>query len=214
MTAWRKEQGRDRFFRRAHEEGFRARSVYKLTEIVERHRILRSGDAVVDLGAAPGSWSQITAQIVGPRGRVVAVDLTEIAPLPNVVTIQADMTHPAALQAIRDALGRPADAVLSDAAPATTGIAITDHARSVELCRTALGLAGELLRPGGAFVTKIFRGSDFDAFLAEVKRRFAQVKVVVPEATRKESKEAFVVGLGFKGNPPSLRGKGDGGSVA
>jgi 23S rRNA (uridine2552-2'-O)-methyltransferase len=199
LTAWRKEQSRDRFFRRAHEEGFRARSVYKLTEIVEKHRVLRPGDAVVDLGAAPGSWSQAAAQIVGRRGRVVAVDLTEIAPLPDVVTIQADITHPATLQAIRDALGRAADAVISDAAPATTGIAVTDHARSLELCQAALQIARELLRPGGSFVTKVFRGSDFDAFVADVKRHFAQVRTVVPDATRKESRECFVVGLGFKG---------------
>ena len=198
MTAWRKEQSRDRFFRKAHEEGFRARSVYKLTEIVERHRILKPGYAVVDLGAAPGSWSQATAEIVGPRGRVVAVDLNEIAPLPDVVTIQADMTNPATLVVIRDALGRPADAVISDAAPSTTGIALTDHARSVELCRVALEIAAQLLRPGGSFVTKIYRGSDFDTFVAEVKRRFARVHVVVPEATRKESRECFVVGLGFR----------------
>jgi 23S rRNA (uridine2552-2'-O)-methyltransferase len=198
VTAWRKEQSRDRFFRKAHEEGYRARSAYKLAEIVERSRIVGPGSAVVDLGAAPGSWSQVIAKLVGPAGRIVAVDLNEIEPIPGVVTIQADMTHPAVREMIRESLGRPADAVLSDAAPSTTGIAITDHTRSIALCEAALDIASGLLRPGGAFVTKVFRGPDFDGFVSDVKKRFAKVRVVVPEATRKESKEAFVVATGFR----------------
>lgn len=199
MSAWRREQGQDRFFRKAHEEGYRARSAYKLLELVERHRLIRPGQAVLDLGAAPGSWSQVAARLVGPKGRVVAVDIAEIAPLPGVVVLQGDITNAECHARMIEALGGPADAVLCDAAPSTTGVALADHARSIALAEAALEVAGKCLRPGGGFVVKVFRGSDFDAYLGAVRPRFSSAKVAVPEATRRESKEAYVVGLGFRG---------------
>ena len=196
--SWRKEQGRDRFFRKAKEEGFRARSAYKLQEIVRKNGLLKPGSIVLDLGAAPGSWTQLASQVVGPKGKVVAVDLSEIAPIPNVTILRGDITDPEVQRQLREALGGPADAVLSDVAPATTGIAVVDHARSIALSEAALDIARQVLKPGGTFVVKVFRGGDFDAFVAEVRRYFQVVKIVVPEATRKESKEAYVVGLKLK----------------
>jgi len=196
MGAWRQEQGRDRFFRKAHEEGYRARSAYKLIEIDQRFRLIRRGGAVLDLGAAPGSWSQVAVKLAGPGARIVAVDLTPISPIVGVTTIQGDITDPACVERMRVALCGAADAVLCDAAPSTSGVALVDHAQSLELSRAALAIARQTLRPGGGFVVKVFRGSDFDDFVSEVRAVFGQAKIVVPEAVRKESKEGYVVGLG------------------
>jgi 23S rRNA (uridine2552-2'-O)-methyltransferase len=196
--AWRKEQARDRFFRRAKVDGYRARSAYKLLEIASKHSLLRPGEAVVDLGAAPGSWTQVALDRVGPTGRVVAVDITVIAPLGSALVLQMDITASDCPARIAEALARPADAVLSDAAPSTTGVALVDHVRSMELCDASLAVAVALLRPGGAYVAKAFRGEDFDGFVREVRRHFARTEVTVPEATRSESKEAFVIGLGLR----------------
>jgi len=201
MTAWRREQGRDRFFRKAHEEGYRARSAYKLLEIVERNRLIRPGHVVLDLGAAPGSWSQVAAQLVLPKGRVVAVDIAEMAPLPGVVVLRCDITSRECQTRMLEVLGGAADVVICDAAPSTTGVALADHARSIALAEAALEVADTCLRPGGGFVSKVFRGADFDAYLAAVRRAFTSAKVCVPEATRRESKEAYVVGLGKKSLP-------------
>jgi len=195
---WRREQARDRFFRKAKEEGYRARSAYKLLELAERYRLIRPGSAILDLGAAPGGWSQVAARLAGPGARLVAVDLTQMAPIPGVRILRCDITDPDCLRQIRDALGGEADVVLSDVAPSTTGIALADHARSIDLSTAALEIARQTLRPGGSFVVKVFRGPDFDGFVAHVRRHFQTARVVVPEATRKESKEAYVVGLGLR----------------
>jgi len=194
---WRREQGRDRFFRQAKAEGFRARSAYKLQELQEKYRLLKPGARVLDLGAAPGSWSQFAAKIVGPRGRIVAVDLQPIAPISGVRTFTGDMLLAETQDRMVAELGGPADVVLSDAAPSTSGIALTDHVRSIELARAALSVAERTLRPGGSFVVKVFRGPDFDEFLKSVRAHFSTVKVSIPEATRKESREAYIIGLGY-----------------
>lgn len=188
MTAWRRQQARDRFFRQAKQEQYRARSAYKLLEINRRFGLFARGDVVLDLGAAPGSWSQVAAEVVGPAGRVVAVDLSPIEPIPGVVTLQADIREPLAELPL-------ADAVLSDVSPRISGNRIADHARSIELAEASLGVAVAHSRRGAGFVVKVFRGEDFDAFAARVKRAYRTVKVVVPEATRQESREAYVVGL-------------------
>lgn len=195
--AWRKEQSRDRFFRLAKSQGYRARSAYKLQEIVEKFRLLRPGEIVLDLGAAPGSWTQVALERVGPSGKVVAVDLQPIVGLRGVRALQGDIREAATLEAIKAALGGAAGVVLSDVAPSATGIVVVDQARAIELAMSALAVAEKTLRPGGAFVVKVFRGEDLDRFLAAVRRSFKKVNVVIPEATRAESREAYVVARGF-----------------
>jgi 23S rRNA (uridine2552-2'-O)-methyltransferase len=195
VTAWRKEQTRDRFFRQAKQDKYRARSAYKLLEIVKRTGLIRRGDAVLDLGAAPGSWSQVALDLVGPKGRVVAADLTPIEPLPNLVALQGDILDPSLLPELRAALERPADVVLSDVSPRISGNRIADHAQSIELAEMSLETAIDLSRPGANFAVKVFQGSDFNAFAARVARAYQQTRTIIPEATRQESREAYVVGL-------------------
>jgi 23S rRNA (uridine2552-2'-O)-methyltransferase len=197
VTAWRKEQSRDRFFREAKRQRYRARSAFKLLELNRRLRLVRPGDAVVDLGAAPGSWSQVLAELVGPHGRVVAADLGPVEPLAGVATLEADICRAETAELIRAELGRPADAVVSDVSPQISGNRIADHARSIELADCSLALARLLSRPGAAFAVKVFRGEDFDAFVGRVRAAYRQARVVVPEATRQESRESYVCGLGL-----------------
>jgi len=195
--AWRKEQGADKFFRLAKAEGYRARSAFKLLEIVEKYKLIRPGQVVLDLGAAPGSWSQVALERVGPEGKVVAVDLQPIAELAGLTTIVGDLRDEKVVTEIQSVLGRPADVVLSDVAPQAIGIAITDQARAIELAHAALDVAKQTLRPGGAFVVKVFRGEDFDQFIAATRRSFRKVNVVIPQATRTESREVYVVANGY-----------------
>ncbi len=191
---WRKQQGKDKFFRMAKEEGYRARSAYKLEGINQKFRVLRKGDRVLDIGAAPGSWSQIAEGIVGEQGLVVAVDIQPMEPLGGVTIIQGDIREPAVAEQIRVAAGgEPFNTVISDIAPNTTGITVTDHARSIELSLFALTIALQQLRKGGNFVTKVFAGEDFADLFALTKRYFRRVSAFDPEATRKESKETFIV---------------------
>jgi 23S rRNA (uridine2552-2'-O)-methyltransferase len=187
---------RDRFFARAKKEGLRARSAYKLEEIQRRLRILRPGARVLDLGAAPGGWCQIAAREVGERGLVLGVDLEPIPPLPPPVkTWIADAFAPGLLERLRSEGGAPFDVVLSDLAPRTTGVRGTDEARSIALAERALELAGQVLKPSGALVVKLFMGGEFEAFLRRFREAFGQVKVVKPEASvARGSKEVYLVG--------------------
>ncbi len=198
-THWRRQQTRDPYFQRAKTEGYRARSAYKLLQIQEKYELIHPGDRVLDLGAAPGGWSQVASQLAGESGQVVALDLEVIVPLPGVVTLQADMLDPANLPIILDALGGPADVVLSDAAPQVTGIRATDHARSIALAEGALELALQVLRPGGHLVVKVFEGSDFSVFLHDVRRSFRFARPYHPPASRHESRELFVVAQSLRG---------------
>jgi len=193
MSHWRKQQRQDRFFRKAKADGYRARSAYKLLQIQERFHLIRRGDVVLDLGAAPGSWSQVAAELVGSQGRVVAVDLQEMEPIPGVVMLQGDMTDLMVQDRMIEAVGGQADVVLSDAAPSTTGIKLRDHVLSMELIRAALAVAEQILRPGGNFVAKAFPGEDFPGVVHDVKMAFRHVKVAKPDASRKESWERFIV---------------------
>lgn len=192
----------DAFAKRARREGFPARSVFKLEEIDRRTRLLRPGQRVLDLGAAPGSWSLYASQKVGPRGVVVAVDLSEVrTELPaNVVFRQLDAlgADPAALVALAGSPAdeaRPFDVVLSDMAPSTTGARDVDQARSFELFCAALRVAASALRPGGSFVGKIFQGPDFEEARKIARSRFEEVRLIRPRGTRSDSYEIFVVGL-------------------
>ncbi len=212
---WRREQGQDRFFRRAKAEGYRARSAYKLLEICEKHGLLQPGQMVLDLGAAPGSWSQVATERIGGTGRVVAIDLQPIGALLGVRSIEGDIRDPAVLERALQELGRPADVVLSDVAPQASGILVVDQARAIELATSALEVASRALRPNGSFVVKVFRGEEFDEFLNQVRRRFKKVNVVIPAATREESREAFIVARGFgspEEKPPARRPDAGGGA--
>ena len=192
MNRW---QPQDRYFKRAKKEGFPARSVYKLEEIDRRVRLFRPGQRVLDLGCHPGSWLQYCARAVGHRGLVVGVDVRPMAlELPSHVhVLQADVfgLQPADLQHLSSTF----DVVLSDLAPATTGIRAADSARSSLLFERALELAGKLLVPGGSFLGKIFQGTDFDSMVREMKRMFRRVRGMKPRATRKESKEIYLLGM-------------------
>ena len=199
MSHWRKQQRKETYFQKAKQEGYRARSAYKLLQIQDKFHIIRRGDVVVDLGAAPGSWSQATVKLVGDKGRVIALDLQEIEPISGVTTLQGDMTNPAIQAQVRELVGGRARVVLSDAAPSTTGIKLRDHVLSMELGHAALAFAKNVLAPGGKLVIKVFEGDDLPALLLEVKMAFHPVKVHTPAATRSESWEAFIVAQGYKG---------------
>lgn len=185
----------DKWARRAAEEGYRARSVYKLQELDERYHFFQPGMTVIDVGAAPGSWLQYAAKAVGPTGRVVGFDLKEIEPVAdNVHTFVGDMEDHEAIKKELSTLGiTKADLVLSDIAPNTSGIKGRDQWLSVELSRGAASVADTFLRPHGVLVMKVFQGADFDGFLRELKHRYETVKVQSVDATRDSSKEVYVV---------------------
>jgi len=186
---------RDRFWRKAKQQGLRARSGKSLEEIQERFKLMRPGGRVLDLGAAPGGWCQIAARAVGPKGVVLGVDLEPIARLPPPAqTWVADAFAPELLERLRREGGAPYDVVLSDLAPKTSGVRSADEARSLELARRALDLALRVLKPSGWFVVKVFMGGEFEAFLREARQFFAQVKVVRPEpSVARGSKEVYLV---------------------
>ena len=186
---------RDRFFQQAKKDGFRARSAYKLEEIQARFKLLRKGDRVLDLGAAPGGFCQVAAAAVGPSGFVLGLDLEPIPSLPPpVVTWVGDAFTPELLARLRSEGRAPYDAVLSDLAPKTSGVHGVDEARSLALAERALGLALEVLKPSGSFVVKVFMGGDFEGFHRACKQSFLQVKVVKPEASAaRHSKELYMV---------------------
>lgn len=190
-------QPKDYFFRKAKEEGLRARSAFKIDEIARRFSVFRKGQTVIDLGAAPGGFLQIILNEVGPTGQVVGVDLAPIKPLgrPNVKTAVMDVLaddFPAALEALHPG---PVDVVVSDLAPKTTGVKDIDLARSHRLAGIALEVSRTRGKPGGHFISKLFMGGDFEQFRGEVKALFTEVKVVRPEATRGASMEIYLVGL-------------------
>lgn len=182
---------RDHYYRKAKEEGYRARSAYKLLQINEKFHIIKKGDSVVDLGAAPGGWLQVARQL--SDGKVVGVDLEQIVPITGVVTFQADITRESTAERILEELGGKADVVICDAAPNLSGAWDMDHAVSIDLARSALRAAKRLLKPKGNFLVKVFQGDMFPEYLAEVKREFAKVQAHSPAASRRESAETYIV---------------------
>lgn len=190
----------DYYFKRAKQENYPARSVYKLQEIEKKFSVFRRGQNVLELGAAPGSWSLWAARKVGVEGHVLGVDLLAtdtVFPL-NVEFFQGDAFEEEGPFAARRSERAPYDLVLSDMAPKTTGVKFADQARSVELCERARDLAAEVLRPGGHFVIKIFDGPDMRAYVESLRPLFDKVKTCKPKSSRAESKEMFVIGLGFR----------------
>jgi 23S rRNA (uridine2552-2'-O)-methyltransferase len=195
---WLERQERDPYVLGARAKGYRSRAAFKLIQLDERFRLLRKGCRVVDLGAAPGGWTQAAAARVGPTGRVVAVDLQAVAPLPGVAVLVMDATGDDAIAAIREALGGPADVVLSDMAAPATGDRATDHLRIMALAEAALDVARRLLAPGGAFVCKVLQGGATGDLLAAVKRDFREVRHAKPPASRSDSREVYLVARGFR----------------
>jgi len=191
----------DHYFKRAKKDNYAARSVYKLQEIDKRFKIFRQGQTVIDLGAAPGSWTQWVAKKVGPKGRGLGGDLqsTETEFAENVIFMQQDVfsDSPELLATMEPLL--PFDLVISDMAPKTTGVKFADQANSLELCEKAFEIAARHLKKGGHFVVKNFEGPDTKAYIDSLRPYFNSVKVFKPKSSRAESKEIFVVGLGFKG---------------
>lgn len=189
----------DTYVKRAQADGMRSRAAYKLEQIVEKDHLLKPGMLVVDLGAAPGSWAQVAAQVVGQRGRVVAVDLLDVAPIANVTTIRGDFSENAVFRAVEAELkGSQADLVLSDMAPNISGIALVDQARGMALAELALEFAQKHLKPQGNFLVKSFHGVGFDAFVVAMRRVFVRVAVRKPDASRSRSNEVYLLGAGLK----------------
>jgi 23S rRNA (uridine2552-2'-O)-methyltransferase len=198
-TDWLTRQLNDPYVAEARRQGFRSRAAFKLQQLDQRYRLLARGMRAVDLGCAPGGWSQVAAERVGPSGAVVGVDLSETDSLPGATLIRGDFRDPAVVEAIRAALRGPADLVLSDMAAPATGHAATDHLRVVALAEDAFALAASLLRPGGAFVAKVFQGGAEGALLAALKKSFTELRHAKPAASRAESAETYVVAKGFRG---------------
>jgi 23S rRNA (uridine2552-2'-O)-methyltransferase len=196
---WLARQLNDPYVRAAQEQGWRSRAAFKLMELDDRFHVLRPGARVVDLGAAPGGWSQVAVR----RGaaRVVGVDLLAIEPVPGAELFQGDFTDPDMPARIAARLGGKADVVLSDMAPNTTGHSATDHLRIVALAEMAVAFALETLAPGGSFVAKVFQGGSERSILEQMKRSFATVRHAKPPASRKESSELYVIATGFRGTP-------------
>lgn len=186
----------DHYSRRARKERFPARSVYKLQEIQKKHRLIKKGDRILDLGCSPGSWLLCAANLAGSGGRVIGIDLKPVSvKIPeNVVAHTGDVFDMDA--GLLESIGKDVDVVLSDMAPATTGNKHVDNVRSFNLCRAALAIALEVLKPGGSFVCKIFQGEDFKAFSDSVKADFKTHKIFKPDSSRKASREIYIIGIG------------------
>jgi len=188
----------DPYVQRSKKEGYRSRSAYKLTEIDDRDKVLKPGMVVVDLGSAPGGWSQVAAKRVGAKGRVIAIDLLEMEPVPGVHFLRGDFSADTGLEALRHALGGKADVVLSDMAPNMSGIALSDQARSMELAEIAFEFALLHLKRQGDFLVKIFQGAGYDDYLKSLRKRFEKVVVRKPEASRDESAEQYLLARSLK----------------
>lgn len=196
--AWMHEHVTDPYVKKAQQDGYRSRAAYKLLEIDKRDRLLRPGMTVVDLGAAPGSWCQVAVQRMKNQGRVLAIDLLPVAPMPGVESLEGDFTDQAALDWLEERLqsGR-VDLVLSDMAPNISGVGLRDQARHYELCELALDFAVKWLKPDGVFLVKVFQGVGFEDFRAQMRQAFEQVLIRKPDASRDRSTEVYLLGRGL-----------------
>lgn len=196
---WMQEHVADRYVRRARSEGLRSRAAFKLEQIADRDRLLRAGMTVVDLGAAPGGWSQVAARRVGSNGRVIALDILDMVSLPGVTFVPGDFRDPTVVETLEQVLdGRPVDLVLSDLAPNLSGIGSIDQARAIELAELALEFGLKHLKPQGNFLVKSFHGAGFEGFARRLRGHFRQVVTRKPDASRSRSSEVYLLGLGRK----------------
>ena len=198
--SWIKKRQKDYYYRKAKEEKFRSRAAYKLLQAVKKYRFIKSGDVVVDLGAAPGGWIQAARKIVGETGFILGVDLKPIEPFDedNILTIVADITDPKTVEQIKALLPKPADVVISDVSPKISGIWEVDHARQIDLAICSMKISKHILKPKGNFFVKVFEGDMFQDFVDKVKNSFSTVRIVKPKASRAKSSEIYVLGLGLK----------------
>lgn len=199
-SRWLQRHVKDPYVRKARSDGYRSRAAFKLIEINTRDRLLIPGAKVVDLGAAPGGWSQVAAQKTSPGGKVIAIDLLEIAPMSGVTVFRGDVRDAGVRTQLVAALGgQKADVVLSDLSPNISGIASADQARAAELVRMAMDFCREELQPAGVFLVKVFQGGEFAALLQELKGMFKEVRTLKPAASREESRETYLLARGLKG---------------
>ena len=198
--SWIKKRRKDYYYRKAKEEKFRSRAAYKLLQAVKKYRFIKSGDIVVDLGAAPGGWIQAARKIVGETGFILGVDLKTIEPFDedNILTIVADITDPKTVEQIKTLLPKPADAVISDVSPKISGIWEVDHARQIDLAICSMKISKHILKPKGNFFVKVFEGDMLQDFVNKMKNSFLTVRIVKPKASRAKSSEIYVLGLGLK----------------
>lgn len=196
---WLNEHFSDEYVKRAQREGWRSRAVFKLEEIQTKYKVMSPGMTVVDLGAAPGGWSQYALTRVGADGRVFALDILPMEPLPGVAFIEGDFRDDAVMQALLDALdGRPVDLVISDIAPNVSGVGAVDQPRAMYLAELAMDFADRVLKPGGAFLVKLFQGEGSDTLIAALRERYESVAVRKPKASRPRSREVYALARGFK----------------
>jgi 23S rRNA (uridine2552-2'-O)-methyltransferase len=198
--AWMKEHVNDFFVKQAKKGGYRSRAAYKLIEIAERDRLIVPGMTIIDLGAAPGGWSQVAAEKLAGKGAVIAVDLLEMQAIPGVLFVQGDFREPQVLAEVKKKLeGRSPGLVISDMSTNITGISVVDQARGVELAELALDFSADQLNSGGNFLVKVFQGSGFEEFLNAMRTTFDRVVTRKPEASRDRSSEIYLLGLGKRG---------------
>lgn len=206
MSKRRKSSGRwleahrhDEYVRRAQSEGWRSRAVFKLSELQKRHGLIRPGMNIVDLGAAPGGWSQFAARCLNGKGRVIAVDLLPMEPLPSVTFIQGDFRENSVLEQVTDALtGRRVDLVMSDMAPNISGVTAVDQPRAMHLAELAVEFAREHLSPKGSLLSKVFQGEGFDALIRAVREDFEEVRIRKPKASRPHSREVYLLARNYR----------------
>lgn len=197
---WLKEHVNDPFVKQAQKDGYRSRASYKLKELSDKDKLIKPGMLVIDLGSAPGGWSQVASELVGDHGKLIASDILPMDPLPGVDFIQGDFTEEAVFDQIMAAIGgQPVDVVISDMAPNLSGISSADQAASIYLIELALDMANQVLKPKGGFVAKAFQGEGYEAFVAQVREQFDSVVIRKPDSSRARSREVYVVGRGFKG---------------
>lgn len=196
---WLKEHVDDIWVQRAQQDGYRTRASYKLIELDDKDKLIRPGSVVVDLGSAPGGWSQVVAQRVGEKGLVIASDILEMDAIADVTFIQGDFTTEEVYDQLVDVIdGRPVDLVISDMAPNMSGMSSIDQPGAMYLVELALDMARQVLKPNGSFVAKVFQGEGFDAYLADMKQSFAKVMIRKPKASRARSREVYIVAKGFR----------------
>jgi len=195
---WLQEHRKDEYVLQAQREGYRCRAVYKLLELLERDQMIKRGQRILDLGAAPGGWCQVASKLLGPEGQIVAVDLLEMEPIEGVTFIKGDFREDEVLERILSSLQGEANLVMSDLAPNISGIRSVDQSRCMYLAELALDCAAKVLTPGGSFVTKLFHGEGFDLYVKNSRSMFSQVKVKKPRASRSRSRETYMVARGYE----------------